>query len=368
MDGVSVRPYKAQQPAACERSCKYRRARWGCSLVLIGALFAVGDTLGANAARGFLDTIQRCGSQSGRIIAGHKKLSAVSAVVGVVALAASTIKPLRRWLEYETLGRLARATRWPRMATSCLRRCSNATAWRIYGDAVATENMPVVRHVFSNHPCMHGRTTINACLRVAFFQSKPNVMDFLLDHAHVGPDCLGDKLSDLASPHLMTGSDAVAMADVLLRHGVDVNFRTDEFSYAPTVLYRAVAENNVTMTRWLLRNGANVHVRHVNGQTPLHLAARHDWYDTAAALIERAPSCLIDRDSNGMTALHHWVRSAEDVRGYARTAQLGRLLVASYPACLNATDNAGRTALDYAITSNDTVAHEFLVAHGGVRG
>lgn len=125
-----------------------------------------------------------------------------------------------------------------------------------------------------------------------------------------------------------------AVADVLIRHGADLNAVTAkkksclhfcaQRNYLDlatllienganlaqgdadgwTALHMAAARDNVEMARLLLANGADVNARAARGGTPLHEAAASAGRDVLSLLLERGADRAITAD-NGKTALNY---------------------------------------------------------------
>lgn len=89
----------------------------------------------------------------------------------------------------------------------------------------------------------------------------------------------------------------------LLDHGVDVNGRTGDDSYA---LNRAAVYNQVEMVRLLLDRGANPNVRNSEGDTPLICATKYaGGHAEIVKLLVEGGTDLAIRDEDGKTALDY---------------------------------------------------------------
>ncbi|KAI9438127.1 hypothetical protein H4582DRAFT_2129160 [Lactarius indigo] len=92
-----------------------------------------------------------------------------------------------------------------------------------------------------------------------------------------------------------------SVADLLHKHGADVNVRGDDNR---TPLYTASIDARVDIMRWLLNHGADVNAWKRGRRTPLHIAAYHMHLDAIQVLLEHNPD-VDSRDSNDRTPLHH---------------------------------------------------------------
>ena len=152
---------------------------------------------------------------------------------------------------------------------------------------------------------------------------------------------------------------------LLLRKGADVNVRE---RLGETPLSRAVRTRSVETVRLLLEKGADVKVVDLDGKsllhwaahadiarmlidrdldvnagaragsTPLHTAAKQDFYDVAELLLEKGADVKA-KDMAGVTPLHE-----------ARSVAVARLLI-KHGADVNARDERGSTPLHWAETA-----------------
>lgn len=99
------------------------------------------------------------------------------------------------------------------------------------------------------------------------------------------------------------GDGDIERVKALLDHGVDVNGRTSDDSYA---LNRAAVYNQVEMVRLLLDRGANPNVRNSQGDTPLICATKYaGGHAEIVKLLVDGGTDLAIRDEDGKTALDY---------------------------------------------------------------
>jgi ankyrin repeat protein len=79
-----------------------------------------------------------------------------------------------------------------------------------------------------------------------------------------------DKKHPLNPLHLAAMQPNIALAEVLLTYGVDINIL--DLITGRTPLHLAAQLGHHQMVRYLLSHGANMHVCDAHGLTPLHLA------------------------------------------------------------------------------------------------
>lgn len=164
-----------------------------------------------------------------------------------------------------------------------------------------------------------------------------------------------------------------AIVRALLRAGADPNAQflyTGEWVRDPsTPLAAAAIWGDTNIMRMLLRGGARVNGRDIQGRTPLMHASRtsHIWNQRvgtggAMYLLRRRGAQVEARDNKGWSALFHAVADEGldynrhyEVRGNANIEAVKRLLRWGSP--INARDKRGRTPLMYAASYRDDIGY-----------
>ncbi|KAK2745283.1 hypothetical protein FQN57_003978 [Myotisia sp. PD_48] len=90
--------------------------------------------------------------------------------------------------------------------------------------------------------------------------------------------------------------------DMLLRKGADVNIKTLNGQNA---LHFATSKHNISTVRLLISNNCSARARDSRGQLPLHRAAAIGSVPIINLLLEAGNSPLNATDIDGLTALHH---------------------------------------------------------------
>jgi ankyrin repeat protein len=171
-----------------------------------------------------------------------------------------------------------------------------------------------------------------------------------------------DKFGNTAL-HLAALHNKVAIADLLLDNGADVNARNTDATRVPRI--EGAGETPLTlallsyehkeMVELLLTHGADANVMLSHGDTPLHRAVERDLpYDVELLLANGA-----DPNARGF----NWQSPVHMAVWHGRTGILEVLL--NYGADPNAKDLGGHTPLFYAQASSDEKAIGLLRAHGG---
>ena len=76
----------------------------------------------------------------------------------------------------------------------------------------------------------------------------------------------------------------------LLKKGIDINERDDEFGNSP--LNTAIAKRHEEMALLLLENGADGSIQDNNGNNALHYAVEHNMTDIAKYILNKFPETL----------------------------------------------------------------------------
>lgn len=135
--------------------------------------------------------------------------------------------------------------------------------------------------------------------------------------------------------HEAAGNGHVALVNMLLDYGANVNARTRN---GITPLHEAVMHHETRAVKLLLAGGANADVVYANGHSPLHWAVIRGYEDIARLLLA-GRAAVNARSRAGRTALH-WA-AIKDRREIAQ-------LLLDYGADMHARDELGRTAEDWA--------------------
>jgi ankyrin repeat protein len=173
----------------------------------------------------------------------------------------------------------------------------------------------------------------------------------LLDHGAdpLAADNSGDTvLHQLSFGH---GTQDVAIAEALLKHGADVN-RIDRRRNAP--LHFAAGKNKLALVKWLLAHGAGVNATGETKRTPLHEAAAMSYLEVMTALIENGADINALTDE-GASPLYGAVE-----KGFIDAAEL----LLDKHADPNAGAALGVTPLHAAAQNNEPEIAELLLKHG----
>ena len=141
-----------------------------------------------------------------------------------------------------------------------------------------------------------------------------------------------------------TPEQSLKMAQLMLEHGLDVNFRT---ATGATPLWRAARNGNLGVARLLLEHGASIDVQDADGITPLMAAVRK-----LKPISE--PQLQISKPPETPLGSTTQVQKHEDV---------ARLLIFS-GANTNLRSMSGWTALAYAAKRDPLKIFELLLSHG----
>lgn len=145
----------------------------------------------------------------------------------------------------------------------------------------------------------------------------------------------------LATRIRTTPIQSLKMAQLMLEHGLDVNFRG---SWDDTPLWSAALNGNLAVTRLLLDHGAFIDVQGRRGKTPLMVAIQYI----------PEPQVKVSKPLGKPLESLAQVQEHEDV---------ARLLISS-GANTNLRSSSGLTALHYAADAGSSKIVELLISHG----
>ena len=140
------------------------------------------------------------------------------------------------------------------------------------------------------------------------------------------------------------GEDVIAL---FLKTGINIDTLLSEYGSA---LHQAAANGHEELVSQLLKQGANVNIRHNgtygNGETPLHLIAEAAWrqvdIDVASLLLDNGAE-INSQDNRGRTPLLEAVNRQESSDGYDNIMFVSLLLEKG--ADVNISDDDGNTPL-----------------------
>ena len=147
-------------------------------------------------------------------------------------------------------------------------------------------------------------------LHLASKYGRPSVVRVLLNHgANISAknDQGQTLIHQLAGADNWIGSDSLAVAQLLLENNLDVNAQDKDHN---TPLHLACEHKSVNIVRVLTDHGAIVDMVNMQGQTPLHVLAKHIFAfgsppleDIVRILLERGAN-VNTRDKDNATPLH----------------------------------------------------------------
>jgi ankyrin repeat protein len=155
-------------------------------------------------------------------------------------------------------------------------------------EAAAIGKLDTVRDMVEAHPELVSAYSPDGFppLNLAAFFGHKDVLEYLLargaDVNAVARNAMNVRPLHSAVAHRQPGV-ALAMSEVLLRHGADANVRQ---AGGWTPLHQAAAHGQTPLVRLLLAHGADVHAASEDGRTPLHMAL-HGGHQETVELLRR---------------------------------------------------------------------------------
>jgi ankyrin repeat protein len=94
----------------------------------------------------------------------------------------------------------------------------------------------------------------------------------------------------------------LAVIDVLIHHGADVNVFTNNNGFDRSPLHIAVIDQNLRVVKRLIFEGADLDAFDSNKNTPLHIAAAFGYRDIVRALLKEEHINIFLKNLSGKTA------------------------------------------------------------------
>ena len=142
-------------------------------------------------------------------------------------------------------------------------------------------------------------------VHIAAGQGHWEVLEMMIDHgANANLQATTSVQSDVMPLHLAIEGQHLAAAEVLLKHGADVQASTD----GVFPIHRAVFVSDLAMVQLLLTYAANPNSIGPDGARPLHLAAQEGNKDVVNVLLNNGADISV-RDDHGFTPLLFALRS-----------------------------------------------------------
>jgi len=101
--------------------------------------------------------------------------------------------------------------------------------------------------------------------------------------------------------HDIAWSNKIDKMKKLLKEGVDINEKDEEFRNTP--LNTAIANDNESMALLLLENGADASIQDNEGNNALHYAVEHNMIDVAKYILNKFPETLNVKNTHKATVL-----------------------------------------------------------------
>ena len=169
----------------------------------------------------------------------------------------------------------------------------------------------------------------------------------------------GANIGDANEPYpLFAEVKSVAMANLLLSHGAQVNAKNAEGKVA---LHYYDIYGGVTMFEWLVAHGADVNIKDNKGRTPLYRAVLNSEPKLVELLLKDG-AAVNAKDNDGATPLH--MLGSKDKLTAQDNVQVVELLM-SYGADVNAQDKSGQTPLGLVTATTDQELIQAFKSHGG---
>jgi ankyrin repeat protein len=148
---------------------------------------------------------------------------------------------------------------------------------------------------------LYGRTA----LHIAAFKSDFDVVQMLVDTAHIAIDCRDNKDCTPLHYAMHDGDqefheDVSRCAELLLERGADIEAQNSRGS---TPLHLAASKMSENTVRLLIKNGANINLQNNKAQTALHKASRRGHLDIVRLLLDHKADIYL-QDNRGSTPLH----------------------------------------------------------------
>ncbi len=176
-----------------------------------------------------------------------------------------------------------------------------------------------------------------------------DVVDFLLSQgARIDVAKFGDSLLSSAVSH-----NLLNLAQRLIAEGVNVEEGGGN-SGRPTLVARALTYGHIDIARLLIVHGADVSMRDMRGDSPLHVVARAGDLELAELLLARGVD-VDEKDGGGNTPLHWAARRDNQV--------VAQRLIA-YHADVNVGNWGATTPLHYAVAEGHREMALLLLANG----
>lgn len=118
-------------------------------------------------------------------------------------------------------------------------------------------------------------------LGLASFFGHFTVVNQLLDKG-ANPNTASNNSFKVAPIHSACAISAVELAELLIKYGANVNAKQMQ---GVTPLHSAAHNGQTKLTKLLIDHGADLHAKTDSGQTPLHLAMEKNFQETAEVLI-----------------------------------------------------------------------------------